>query len=227
MSDRPVYLWRACWHIGVANTHAIQLANIDVKQSDFRIPGGAIDCTPEMGVTGIFRERAVSLIMKAVGSKNDASKEKLIQRGLQLCSRFGITSVQTNDETALRVYKNLQAKQRLYEHNETSLSDSLPPLPVRVFLTPMYMEIMDDEEAEEKTSNTTLPDISLVPFCPIALSRGRVSASTRSQQVPGNETDDSLDYSLSYAGTRLATERIKIFTDGSLGAETAAIKVDV
>jgi predicted amidohydrolase YtcJ len=49
--DTPVFLWRACWHIGVANTAALRKGGIDLSRTSFDIPGGEVQVTPS-GPTG-------------------------------------------------------------------------------------------------------------------------------------------------------------------------------
>lgn len=58
MSDRPILLWRVCWHIAIVNTCALKKAGIDhpSERRDWPIDGGVIDMDPDMGMTGIFRE---------------------------------------------------------------------------------------------------------------------------------------------------------------------------
>lgn len=41
--DTPVFLWRACWHIGVANTLALRKGGIDLAQTSFTVPGGEVE----------------------------------------------------------------------------------------------------------------------------------------------------------------------------------------
>jgi hypothetical protein len=95
-----------------------------------------------------------------------------------------------------------------YESNGKSLPEEAPPLPIRVFLTPMHTEVLSTS-TEEYTA----------PFCSPALTYGRSDKDNSSKMVDEEGT------CVSFAGSRLAVQRIKIFTDGSLGAETAAIKV--
>ena len=131
-STRPIYLWRACWHIGVANSLALEKSGIDLTATSFTIPGGVIE-VDEHGPTGILKERAVELVLKAMGSKSTSDKRNFIEDGLAICRKFGLTAVQTNDEYAVKVYQQLQQEDKLQ---------------IRVFLTPMYHEIQDADTFE-------------------------------------------------------------------------------
>ena len=177
-NDRPVFLWRACWHIGVANTVALQKANIfdRIKNND-EIIGGVIDVDNNNNPTGILKERAVELITAISSIKTDLELENFILEGLDICKEFGLTGVQTNDESSFHIYKKLEEEKRL---------------PIRVFLTPNYSDLFKDTS------------------CGGSLNIKPLSASI----LGGNDTRD----------IKLIYDRIKIFSDGSLGAETAAIR---
>lgn len=185
-SEKPIFLWRACWHIAVANSKAIELAGISLSSSmeesvggDYSVEGGIIDVDGDNGLpTGIFRETAVQIVLKALGQKSFDDMRRFIIEGIRYCAKVGLTSVQTNDETAMTVYRSILAS------NE---------LPIRIFLTPTHADLSRD--AKDGGS------LGLAP------SRCR-------------------DYSgpMNRAESRFFVDRIKIFSDSSLGAETAAIR---
>ncbi|GMH76695.1 hypothetical protein TL16_g07166 [Triparma laevis f. inornata] len=134
ITTKPVWLWRACWHIGVGNTNAMLACNA----SSWSGEGGVVEKTPSPNPvpTGVLKERACEIINPVLGAKSDSEKRSLILDGLKMCSAMGVTAVATNEmNECVPVYKAL--------HSENLL-------PTRVFLTPM---------AEELESN---PDLS--PF---------------------------------------------------------------
>lgn len=53
--DRPVVLHRACWHIAVVNSKALEIAEI-AKHTSQAFPRGSIDVDAEGHATGILRE---------------------------------------------------------------------------------------------------------------------------------------------------------------------------
>lgn len=95
--DKPVFLWRACMHIGVANTKAFEICGISLssppKQSD-----GSFDVDEEGIVTGIVREEATQFITKNTEEKDPEVRKEYLRAGLRECLESGLTSVQTNDE---------------------------------------------------------------------------------------------------------------------------------
>lgn len=182
-NDRPVFLWRSCFHIGVANTVALQKANIfEMAKNGEEIIGGVIDIDHNNNKvikepTGILKERAVELITAISSIKTDKEMEKFIVEGLEICQNFGLTAVQTNDEGSLHIYTKLESEKRL---------------PIRVFLTPNYTDLFK-----------TVEDGGLLNIKPLT-----------SSILDGDNIED----------IKLTYDRIKIFSDGSLGAETAAIR---
>eukprot|EP01038_Epipyxis_sp_PR26KG_P013210 gene13210-17703_t len=180
---RPIFLWRACWHIGVANTAALVIANISLDGlAEPIVNGGVIDMFPNIsdGPSGILRERAVELVTAVMNVKSFDQKRQFISDGLNLCVKSGLTSVQTNDEMSLNVYQMLQKENKL---------------PLRVFLTPCYLDMYQPPE-----------NGGVLHLVPITLK---------------SAIDDS--HVLDEMSSRLIIDRIKIYTDGSLGAETAAL----
>lgn len=52
---RPVLLHRACWHIIVVNTKALEIGGVDSSSKSHELLSGSID-VDELGATGILRE---------------------------------------------------------------------------------------------------------------------------------------------------------------------------
>ena len=108
--DRPVFLWRVCWHIGCVNSVGLERDGIPVIPGAQlpSTPGGVIEIDPSTNSpTGMVKERATELIIKAMGTKSQRDKRTFILDGLEICRKFGLTSVQTNDENAYEIYKQL------------------------------------------------------------------------------------------------------------------------
>lgn len=95
VSDRPVVLNRACGHILVCNTKALEIAGItkDTPQPS----GGAFDVDAEGLPTGILRENAMNLIQVHFPDPTMESMEKAIIAGSNYALSHGITSVQSDD----------------------------------------------------------------------------------------------------------------------------------
>ncbi len=117
-TNRPIVFPRACGHIIVVNTCALQKANI--TKSTISPYGGAIDIDQDGEPTGILRENALSLVESLYPT---ASEKEMLQSLRDIAHRansFGITSVQTNDLTiGDQNAENLEKAYRLFAQEET------------------------------------------------------------------------------------------------------------
>ncbi|KAE9119513.1 hypothetical protein PF005_g8287 [Phytophthora fragariae] len=126
IKDRPVILHRACWHIAVVNTKALETAGVDLTTATSHdVEHGAID-VDDKGVTGILREDAVQIVEKHANEPSLDLRVQYFRDALKRCVSLGLTAVHTNDEDAWRVYAKLQGEEGL---------------PVRVYLTPSIHEL--------------------------------------------------------------------------------------
>ena len=69
ISDIPVFLYRMCFHIGVANTnllHKIGVLNSGLELAPLTIDGGCVDVDEDQNVTGVLKENATRLVSKYV-----------------------------------------------------------------------------------------------------------------------------------------------------------------
>lgn len=126
ISDRPVVLNRACGHVIVCNTRALQIAGI--SQETPQPEGGHFDVDSDGNPTGILRENAMDLIQKCFPDPTDEELQNSIIKGAQYALSHGITSVQSDDlcvypihmsERILNVFKSMDEKEllpiRVYE----------------------------------------------------------------------------------------------------------------
>lgn len=91
----PIVLSRACGHILVANSTALELAGI--SEETRAIDGGSID-TDATGVpTGILRENARNLVLDLIPTPDTKTLQQYILRAQEELFKHGITSVQSDD----------------------------------------------------------------------------------------------------------------------------------
>lgn len=120
ISDRPVFLSRACYHIGVVNSKALELLGINKHTKDPE--GGKIDRDPITNEpTGILRENALFLVSEKIkfNPKIEIVKE-IIKDGIKEANICGITSIQTDDFSHIKDYKTI-----LNAYNELSNTNQL------------------------------------------------------------------------------------------------------
>ncbi|RLN88478.1 hypothetical protein BBJ28_00011991 [Nothophytophthora sp. Chile5] len=132
IKNRPVLLHRACWHIAVVNTKALEIAGVDLSAPSHDIAHGAIDVDGN-GATGILREdvQPIPFDRNPIVSEPTVPnlRVKYLKNALQRCVRSGLTAIHTNDEDAWRVYAKLQEQ------------EGGKGLPIRVYLTPSIHEL--------------------------------------------------------------------------------------
>lgn len=94
--DNPVFLKHASGHAGLANARAMQIAGVNPlaleKVSEGVDDGGEI-IKDELGnPTGIFNERAQTLIAKHIPERTEETDAQALALAMQACARNGITS---------------------------------------------------------------------------------------------------------------------------------------
>jgi len=92
INDRPVFLTRLDYHLGIANSKALEIAGISADSGN---PiGGVIDKDIITGEpTGILRDSAMALVLNALPNRSKNEKEKALQAALEILKKNGITSV--------------------------------------------------------------------------------------------------------------------------------------
>ncbi|OLS24450.1 MAG: N-substituted formamide deformylase precursor [Candidatus Heimdallarchaeota archaeon LC_2] len=111
VDDRPVLLFRACNHIGVVNSKALEILNIYSKTENPL--GGIIEKDEHEVPTGILKETALSLVTDHIKITDYKTRKKIITLGLQKCVEVGLTMVQTNDPNCWEIYKELEKNDEL------------------------------------------------------------------------------------------------------------------
>ena len=128
--DHPVLLFRACHHIGVANTVALALAGIDRHTPD--PDGGQIDRDEDGEPTGVVRETALTMVQHAIADPTQDELERYIARGLRAFLTSGVTSTV---EAGIDRPEELRAYQALWRRGE---------LPVRSYLMMIIADMLDE-----------------------------------------------------------------------------------
>jgi predicted amidohydrolase YtcJ len=93
--ENPVYLTHASGHAGFANAKAMEIAGLQVLSKEgidkFTVEGGEV-MRDEIGrPTGIFNERAQSLIRKHIPESTAEKNNKAFELAVTACHRNGIT----------------------------------------------------------------------------------------------------------------------------------------
>ena len=110
--DNPVYLRHASGHAGFANAKAMEIAgirNIRLEEMPIELAeGGEIIRDPLGNPTGVFNERAMTLITKYVPENTLESDRKALKLAVEECLKYGITSFQDAgiDQSTIDLYKS-------------------------------------------------------------------------------------------------------------------------
>ena len=114
----PAILWRSDGHLAVANSLALQVANINAETAD--PPQGVIDREPSGQPTGVLRELAISLVREVIPPPTEAETVAAIQDGFTELHRLGLTGLHAfpsmssdESENPFHAYQHLQASGEL------------------------------------------------------------------------------------------------------------------
>lgn len=92
---RPVYLTRACGHLAVLSSKALELAGITKDTAD--PPGGVIDRDSYGDPTGVLRESAQGLARDMVPQPTPETLLECMKEGMKYLLERGITTIHPND----------------------------------------------------------------------------------------------------------------------------------
>ncbi|WP_430467455.1 amidohydrolase [Winogradskyella ouciana] len=94
--DNPVYLKHASGHAGFANAKAMEIAGLQNLALDgvkkYEVEGGEVLVDASGRPTGVFNERAQTLITQHIPEKTSQSDAKAFQLAVEACHKNGITS---------------------------------------------------------------------------------------------------------------------------------------
>ena len=105
--DNPVFVERLDGHMALANALAMKLAGVTQDTKD--VPGGVIVRDADGRPTGIFKDAAQDLILKAIPPPNEQQMRTAIEAAEEYAAENGVTSVQDVSATPeiFRVYQQL------------------------------------------------------------------------------------------------------------------------
>ena len=94
-TDHPIVIKRVCLHTAVANTMALEKANI--TNGYVFGPGGMVELDADGNPNGIFREQASKIYDNLIPDPFlvPATREKCMKKGLALASSLGVTMMHT------------------------------------------------------------------------------------------------------------------------------------
>lgn len=121
-TEHPIVLTRACGHICIANSKAIEMAGLN--KETHQVEGGHFDVDEIGEPLGIFRENALDLIYSIIPNPEPEEIKKALKAATAYANSKGLTSVQTDDFGSISSYgfkRVIQAYNELNESGELTL----------------------------------------------------------------------------------------------------------
>ena len=94
-TEVPIYLARACGHIAVVNSRAIELMGLTAATP--QSADASYDVDEHGEPTGILRENALSWATSLIPAPTKDEIKHMLKTACQLCNQYGITSVHSDD----------------------------------------------------------------------------------------------------------------------------------
>lgn len=118
--DHPVFVWRTCHHIGVANSRALAAAGLSAATPDSS--DGTLDRDESGELTGVLREAMNDPVKAVLGQPTEDDIATAIAQGGQEFRRWGVTSA---SEAGIGTSKQLAAYQRTRDDGTLALRTTL------------------------------------------------------------------------------------------------------
>lgn len=117
--EHPIFFTRACNHIGVANSRALEFLNI--YKGTPNPEGGIIDKDAKSGLpNGVLRENALNIVFNTLPQNSKEEIKRVLSNAFEDALKVGLTSIQTDDigeagniETLIEAYRELQKEGKL------------------------------------------------------------------------------------------------------------------
>ena len=225
--DRPCIIYRRCWHVCVANSVALGLCGITAAT---RSPDGGVMDTDATGEpTGVLRETAMDLLSPVTEPETDLDTAKgWLRAGLGACVAQGITSVQTNDGA---VVGGIAAPFEAY----AALDREGEGLPLRVLLTLPHEDVLPAPTASSADVSVAGTEASGRAGAAGDGAGAGAGADPESACPASDVVIPSVSCSAPASAPRrqpvawqphamLSCDRAKVFSDGGMGASTAALE---
>ena len=98
-TEYPIIVTRICGHVGVINSKALEILNIDKDTPQFE--GGQFDLDHNGEPVGIFREMALTAVYNFIPEPSLAEVKHMMEIAITEMNKQGITSVGTDDFESL------------------------------------------------------------------------------------------------------------------------------
>lgn len=149
-TKHPICVTRACGHICVVNTKALEVLEITAGIS--QPEGGQIDLDENGIPNGIFRENAMDLVHTRLPEPTCEDIKEMIMAASQALNSYGITSCQTDD---LLAFHNVPYERVLQAYQELGKEGRMT---VRVYEQSQFTDVAGLEKFIESGYHTGVGD---------------------------------------------------------------------
>ncbi|MTE28096.1 amidohydrolase [Winogradskyella ouciana] len=118
--ENPVYLKHASGHAGFANAKAMEIAGLQNLALDgvkkYEVEGGEVLVDASGRPTGVFNERAQTLITQHIPEKTPESDAKAFQLAVEACHKNGITSFHDAGigKETIALYEKMKSEDKMH-----------------------------------------------------------------------------------------------------------------
>ena len=116
-TDHPICITRACGHICVVNSRALEILGIDKNTP--QPEGGRFNVDENGEPTGQFFENALGLVYSAMPAPDRDALRRMLLKGCQRLNSYGITSCQSDDYESVSGLSYLPIMEVMEEMAET------------------------------------------------------------------------------------------------------------
>ncbi len=111
--ETPVFVTRLDGHMGLANSRALELAGVTAATPD--PAGGTIVRYPDGRPTGVLKDAAQELVVRAVPPPSDAARDRALTAAAEYALARGVTFVtDMGSSTAMETWENLATYRRAH-----------------------------------------------------------------------------------------------------------------
>ena len=118
-TNHPIIITRACGHVAVCNSKAIEILNLTSDMP--KVEGGEFEIENHE-LNGVFKENALHLIHSKIPQPSIPEIKEMLTTAFTSLNSYGITSAQTDDLIVFENYKDiLKAYQELDQENKMTV----------------------------------------------------------------------------------------------------------
>lgn len=119
-TEIPIVFMRACGHMSVFNTKALELAGVDEHTA--QVEGGVFEVEENGYPNGRFLETAKNLVAHVVPEPTLEEITENVYKVMKYCASLGITSVQSNDPGQVMTYEEVYGLlHKIHDANELKI----------------------------------------------------------------------------------------------------------